>query len=67
MPFSGVMKILLQEPPRCSKCVNPARPGQKYCKACHAESMRLFRLRQSIKIQLMKARLDALEAERAAS
>lgn len=31
---------------KCSKCPNPAKPNQRYCKECHAEYMREWRLKE---------------------
>ncbi len=32
---------------KCSKCQsNPAKPNQRYCKECHAEYMREWRLKE---------------------
>jgi len=28
---------------RCSACVNEARPGQRYCRSCHAQAQQRYR------------------------
>jgi len=34
----------------CSKCPLPAKPNQRYCKECHAEYMREWRLKEKERI-----------------
>lgn len=36
---------------KCSKCSNTAKPNQRYCKKCHAEYMKEWRLREKVRIK----------------
>lgn len=47
----------------CIKCGAPnTRNGQKYCKECHAESMRDFRRRQRERIIYLEAEVRRLRS-----
>lgn len=42
----------------CCTCkTNPRRKNQRDCTACHAATMRVYRIRRSIELQRMRAEL----------
>ena len=43
----------------CSRCSNPSRPGQRYCLACHAASVRATRRTYAELTLEMKAKANA--------
>lgn len=48
--FKHKKKYILVEK-KCSKCQSePAKPNQRYCKECHAEYMREWRLKEKERI-----------------